>query len=153
MYQIRRATEADAISLAPRLREADLEELQASGDHDPEESLLLGVREGDCYVCADIESGLPHVIFGTMETEVPFKGLIWMMASPALKTYWIQLLRDTRPVIDNLRGHYKILTNAVYAKNTVHIRWLRWAGFTFLREFKVEGNSFYEFAKLTPTGD
>jgi hypothetical protein len=40
--------------------------------------------------------------------------------------------------------------NYTYAKNTVHHRWLKWLGFTFLRKVNLgpEGKPFIEFAKI-----
>ncbi|HCL3314571.1 TPA: hypothetical protein N2A14_002579 [Pseudomonas aeruginosa] len=148
MLKVRRATHADAVDLAQRLREADLREIQAAGHSSAEESLLVGVNSPDpCYVAVDAED-TPHVIFGTHPSGDPLLGFIWMMASDQLKAHWVQVLRETRPWLDRMRGHYRVLANAVYAENTVHIRWLRWAGFTFLREFEFNGSRFYEFAKM-----
>jgi hypothetical protein len=73
-----------------------------------------------------------------------------MMATDAIKDNWVQVLRETKPWVDRIRGHYHVLANAVHADNHVHIRWLRWAGFAFLREFEFNGSRFYEFAKLIP---
>lgn len=150
MLTVRRAFPEDAVDLAKRLREADLLEIQAVGSKSPEDSLLLGVRSPDgCYVAVD-ETDTPHIIFGTYPSHEHFLGYVWMMASDALKEHWVQVLRETRPWIERIRGHYRVLANAVHAENTTHIRWLRWAGFTFLREFTFNGNRFYEFAKLIP---
>lgn len=148
MLKVRRATRKDAVDLAKRLREADLREIQAVGRSSAEEALLAGIASPDpCYVAVD-EEGVPHVIFGTHPSDDPLLGFIWMMASDHLKTNWVQVLRETRPWLERMRGHYRILANAVYAENSVHIRWLRWAGFTFLREFEFNGRRFYEFAKM-----
>jgi hypothetical protein len=150
MLTVRRATPEDAVDLAQRLREADLKEIHAAGRSSPEESLLTGVNSPDpCYVAVD-EEDRPQIIFGTVPSPDHFLGFVWMMATDAIKDNWVQILRETKPWIDRIRGHYNVLANAVHADNKTHIRWLRWAGFTFLREFEFNGSRFFEFAKLIP---
>lgn len=150
MLTVRRATPEDAVDLAQRLRKADLKEIRAVGSSSPEEALLAGVHSPDpCYVAVD-EEDIPHIIFGTHPSHEHFLGYIWMMASDGIRRDWVQVLRETKPWIDRIRGHYRVMANAVHADNKVHIKWLRWAGFTFLREFELNGHRFYEFAKLIP---
>jgi hypothetical protein len=149
MLTVRRATVEDALDLAPRLREEDKKELLAIG-MTVEESLLEGVHSPDpCYVAVDDE-GVPQIIFGTHPSDEHFLGFIWMVGTDAVKTHWIQVLRETRPWIERIRGHYTVLANAVHADNEVHIKWLRWAGFAFLRKIEINGHEFLEFAKLIP---
>lgn len=151
MLTVRRATCDDALSIAPRLREADVREIKAVGVHSIEDSLITGVTSPDpAYVAVDAED-TPQIIFGTHPSPDHFLGYVWMMATDAIKDNWVQVLRETRPWVDRISGHYNVLANAVHAENKVHIRWLRWAGFTFLREFEFNGNPFYEFAKITRT--
>lgn len=150
MLTVRRATPEDAVDMASRLREADLKEILAVGRSSPEESLLVGLESPDpCYVAVD-EDDRPQIIFGTVPSHEHFLGYVWMMATDAIKDNWVQVLRETKPWVDRIRGHYHVLANAVHADNHVHIRWLRWAGFVFLREFEFNGSRFYEFAKLIP---
>lgn len=148
MLTVRRATTEDAVDIAKRLREADLKEIHAVGDSTPEESLLRGLSSPDpCYVAVD-SAGIPQVIFGTAPSPDHFAGYVWMMATDEIKENWVQILRETRPWIGRIRGHYRLLTNAVHSENAVHIRWLRWAGFTIIREVTHNGHTFYEFAKI-----
>lgn len=148
MLSVRRATPEDAASLALRLREADLKEILAVSESSPEDALMAGVTSPDpCYVAVD-EEDLPHIIFGTHPSNDPLVGYVWMMASDGLKDNWVQVLRNTKPWLERIRGHYRVLANAVHADNTLHIKWLRWSGFTILREVPYKGERFYEFAKL-----
>lgn len=149
MLKIRRATLDDVNSLAPRLREEDKTELKAVGHKDPIEALLYGLNCKDPTYVAEDEEGLPQIIFGTAPSPDPAVGYVWMVATEALKDHWIQVLRETRPWIDRIRGHYSLLANIVHADNKVHIRWLQWAGFTLFRKIKHNDHYFYEFAKLT----
>lgn len=148
---VRMATEADAVSLAPRLRKADRKEIKASG-HTEEAALIRGVRSPDpTYVVVDDEDR-PHIIFGTAPSPDPILGFIWMMATPAIRLCWVRLLRETPEWIDRMSEGYDVLANVVHAENEVHIRWLKWAGFVFLRKIQFNGEDFYEFARMTSTG-
>lgn len=150
MLTVRAATEADAVSLGPRLREADLRELQAiHGDAAvPEDSLRLGVESPDgCYVAVD-DNDTPQIIFGTHPSGDPLVGFIWMMGSDAIVKHRRQLFKETLPLLHKIAGKYPLLTNCVHADNTAHIRWIQWAGFVILRELSFNGHTFYEFARL-----
>ena len=47
--------------------------------------------------------------------------------------------------------NYPILFNFVDARNTTHVKWIKYMGFSIIQEhatFGVEGRLFYEFAKI-----
>jgi len=149
---VRTATEEDALSIAGRLRQADLKEIHAAG-RDPESCLVEGVKEGDrCLVAVD-EDDEPQIIFGTAPSPHPMLGFVWMMATPAIRDCWIQLLKETPRWTDELAHGYEVLGNLVHAENLLHIRWLKWAGFVFLRKVEFNGHGFYEFARMTKSGE
>ena len=153
MLKVRLATLEDVHSLTPRLRKADLREIEAVGRESPFEALLTGFNSPDpTYVAVD-EDDVPHVIFGTHPSHEPILGYVWMMASDDVNKYWVQLLRETKAWVDRLKGHYRVLSNCVHKDNTLHIRWLRWAGFSLLRELTFNKEPFIEFAKLTRLED
>lgn len=145
---VRLATEADALYLSTRLRDADVLEIEAQGQ-DPETALLEGVRSPDPTYTAVREDGTPLLIFGTAPTSSPHLGSVWLLGSPCMKPHWIQILRETGSWIDRLGGKYRVLANVVHEENSVHIRWLKWAGFVFLRKLHHKGHNFYEFARPT----
>lgn len=155
MLRVREATNRDVISLSQRLRDADLDELWHCGRDNPADALWNGLWFSDrCLVAVD-ENDEAQIIWGVVPLPDASLniGAVWMLASDSLKDNWIQVLRETRYWLGDLSKGYDLLTNSVYAENTVHIRWIRWAGFTFVREHKKpRGGSFYEFA-LIPTGD
>lgn len=145
---VRPATESDVKYIAPRLREADKTEMNAAGHTDHLEG-LLECLEGStsCYVAVD-ESDLPVMIGGVAPSPESFVGYGWMMATTDIDKHWVSILRNTHQWINTYREGYKVLTNLVHEKNTLHIRWLRWAGFCFLRRVEVNNEGFYEFAQI-----
>jgi hypothetical protein len=90
--------------------------------------------------------GLNHVpTYGASQAAV------WLLASPGLVTIQREFMRQTRPVLDGFHASYPLLWNLVDARNEVHIRWLRYFGFTFLHlhpHVGPEGLPFYEFVRI-----
>lgn len=152
MLTARQATREDVLYIAPRLRRADMREIEAGGG-DPVGSLLQGLESPDgCYVGVDDEDH-PVLIFGTNPSPDPHLGWVWMMATDAVRKHRRQLLRETRQWVLQIGRKYRVLSNAVHADNTLHIRWVAWAGFTFINRFNFNGQDFLEFALIYPQED
>lgn len=150
MLTTRKATYEDIISIAGRLREADLREINAVGHEDPASALAAGMHDhGVVFVGVDAED-VPHMIFGVGDSDVEGLGIVWMMASDTINDHWVQMLRSTHDWVNRLGHGYTALANMVHADNKLHIRWLKWAGFVFLRKIEVNDHFFYEFAKIIP---
>ena len=77
-------------------------------------------------------------------------GGIWLVATDELATIQIAFLRQCREVVNFLNTKYKILWNYVDCRNEVHIKWLKWCGFTFINKtnYGVLNKPFYEFIKI-----
>ena len=149
----RPATLGDAQALAPRLRSADLAEIAAHTGHSPLQALADGVRESQwsLAVCRGHEvialCGVGH------HPDTPDVGVPWMLAADALIAVQTSFLRQSRVVIARMQRPYRVLANVVDARNTVHIRWLSWCGFRFIRlhpEFGQGRLPFYEFVRIAP---
>lgn len=148
MLTVRKARPDDAVILAQNLRKDDRDEIFATGSLDVEKTIREGIEDSlECYVAVDGNDN-PEIVFGVVETTDPIFGSVWMLGTPAIEQNWIQVLRETREWLTKLFGKFKIVGNAVWTQNEVHIRWLRWAGFTFLREVEFNNNTFYEFAAI-----
>jgi len=144
---VREATDNDLRSLSQRLREADLREIEAAGHSDPYRALSSS-SEGSLVLVGVDEEDVAQLIFGVGPGPVEGLGIVWMMASDTIKEYWVQVLRETHPWVQRIGAGYKALANMVHADNKLHIRWLKWSGFIFLREVSYKGHKFYEFAKI-----
>lgn len=126
-YEIRTATIDDVKHIASNLREADKAECLAGSGMHP--SYTLGFSFGfssDCRV--GTVDDVPVCIFGVCETE-PEEARIWMMGTPEVEKHATRFLRENKAVLDGYNDKYKKLTNHVDARNTKHIRWLKWLGF------------------------
>ena len=60
-------------------------------------------------------------------------------------------LRNSPIELDKFKMNYPILFNYVDARNKTHVKWIKYMGFSIIKEhatFGVEGRLFYEFAKI-----
>jgi len=60
-------------------------------------------------------------------------------------------LKESKAQLAKLHEQYPVLFNVVDARNEVHVRWLRYMGFTFIRKhpnWGPEGRLFYEFVRI-----
>lgn len=77
-------------------------------------------------------------------------GIPWMLASPLLKKVRKPFLREAKSFLDEMSEGYPVLHNMAWSKNTEHIRWLKWLGFTFLpgKPMGPDGEIYIEFYKV-----
>jgi hypothetical protein len=142
--------EGDEYDLAPRLRQADLQEIQAASGLDPIQALREGAQKSvpSCTIIGNI--GYAAGMFGVVP-EGDF-GRIWMFGSDELTKPPLsrQFLRECRDFVNVMERPYLAIGNYIDARNMVHIRWLRWLGFTFIRRvpnYGFEQREFLEFIK------
>jgi len=152
--RVRAAGEGDARKLSLRLRDADLRELCAATGEAPLAALQRGVASSEpCFAVVN-ERDVPLAIFGVvpdLESGKGQAGIVWMLGSADLCRHSTTFLRHSREWVDQLHESYDLLWNCVDARNTIHIRWLKWCGFRFYRRIEtygVEQRPFLEFARV-----
>lgn len=131
IYTITPATQADVTSISPYLRKADVDECIAATGLTPEEALTFSVTHSSMVYIVRTEDDKPICIFGV--GSHPLDGAIgvpWMVATPLLLKFRKALQKEARAWIRKMHDQYSTLTNIVDARNVVHVRWLRWMGFT-----------------------
>lgn len=150
VFRVRPARPEDAASLAPILRQADLREIEAGSGKPPLEVLTNGLRLSTQAYAAELPSGEIVALFGVGPTAEPQLGVVWMLGSEKLKTIRFTVLRHSKEWLKTLSSAYPLLGNVVDARNTLHVDWLRWMGFRFLRRAPLgrKGEEFIEFVKL-----
>ena len=65
-------------------------------------------------------------------------GRIFMLCTPAIDDYPITFAREAKKYIESRPEPY--LWNIIDARNTVHLKLLKWLGFEFLEEFEYGPN-------------
>ncbi len=146
------ATLEHVAQLAPRLRDADRRELISSTGQDPQLvlSAALGVSD-NAWAALDQEDNVVF-LYGVAPGGAG-EGFPWMVAADAVLIHARFIARHTRTFVDGMNAHYPLLRNFADCRNTLHLRWLRWAGFTFTRittEFSKDGTPFVEFIRTIP---
>ncbi len=152
MPYLRSATIEDAIALSKNLRAEDEAEVKAMTGETSLDALTHGVLASDLPVSIVDEDGQILGMFGAVTAFTqPRIGTVWMLASPDILKYRRRFAKESKQWIEALQEHYDILCNVVDERNTVHIRWLQWCGFTFIQrhpEFGVENRPFIEFVRI-----
>jgi hypothetical protein len=122
----------DIDDLAPRLRKEDRDEVFAINGCSPRQALLDGFKLSDeCWTIVHNEVVIGMFGVAPLEEGV---GAIWLLASDDLpKARW-EFLKKTRPWITYFLTKYKTLTNMVDSRNSVHVKWIKWAGFQIIGE-------------------
>lgn len=149
MLEIRRATEEDARSLAPKLRKADVDEIAAVGGYSPLDTLLLSLQVAEVNY-AVVAGDEVLAMFGVTRIN-EIAGAPWVLASDDLMKFRRVFLRWSKKFADAMNADFPVLANLTDARNIAHVRWLRWCGFTFIKQhddFGPEGRTFYEFARV-----
>lgn len=132
----RPAKAGDGAAIAACLRPEDAEELRAAtGREDLGVLLEQYIREGGySYVVCDEEG--PFLLGGATlplyETSHGLATCLWLVAATRYRRHARWIIRNTKPWIRAVLNHNGCVGhNFVDSRNTVHIRWLQWAGATF----------------------
>lgn len=147
---VRRSTLDDVRSLAPRLRSEDAAEVMANSGRSPLFALASGFFSSDVPLSIVGDDEEVVGMFGVVP-EAPGAAAIWLLASDDLKRYQLPFLRQCRQYINAFHVKYPLLYNVVDERNTVHLKWLQWCGFTFINRHEAWGHEsrpFLEFCKL-----
>lgn len=153
--RVRPARSDDAVALAPKLRAADLAEIDARSGRSPLTVLLEGILFSKRCFAVELKSGEVVALFGVAPSDEPRLGLVWMLGSDRLLDIRFTFLRHSREWLRELSRGYSVLGNFVDERNTVHVAWLRWLGFRFLSRAPMgrNGETFLEFVRLPETDD
>ena len=136
------ATVEAAIKVASNLLPEDRREVEEGHGLDPMEELVIAAHRGSC-VWFEVPNGKTAGMAG-----VGPEGEVWMLCTPAILEYPITFAREAKRFIENRPE--PLLWNIVDKRNTVHLKLLKFLGFTFLREVKHGPNqlSFIEFCRV-----
>ena len=135
----------DCNYLADRLRYEDKREILDATGLTPYGGLIKSYVSSEvCFTIVD-KDDVPVGMFGVSK-----RGAIWLLASEEIFRIRFSFLRESRKVVDFLNKQYPTLWNFVDSRNELHIRWLKWCGFKFLRKIKygVSQKPFYEFIRI-----
>lgn len=144
---IRPATYEDCLALAPNLRQEDKDEVWESHGHLPEEALIISFEASPNAQVGTI-NGEIVCMFGVTPVGEPGQGCPWMLASDLIKDVAMEFLKRDKEILSGMSAGYNFLFNYVWSKNPMHMRWLKWLGFTISStpiEMGSNNEIFYSF--------
>ncbi|WP_313609244.1 hypothetical protein [Rhizobium sp.] len=129
-FRIITATVEHVDVIAPRMREADKEEVFAAVGRGPASALLHSLRRSDFAYTVEFD-GIPETMFGCGTTNIIANvGAPWLLGTHAIEAHYRHFLRGSLYWVREMRQRYKLLQNVVDDRNEVSKRWLEWMGFT-----------------------
>lgn len=150
MIEVHPTKPEDAYLVAPRMRQEDINEVKAASGLGPLEGLQRGIEaSAECYTIWVGDN--PIGIFGVVPTGNESIGCVWMLGTDIIKEHQIEFLRKSIEWRDEFQNTYSVLFNNIDARNTLHIKWLQWLGFTFINQFPEYGaelRPFYQFVRI-----
>lgn len=152
MHTIRVATLADVPYVAAHLRQADRDELSATGWFpSPVDALVASVERSVLRWCALDSAGNPAVLFGcAQDPHAETLGVPWMLGTDYLTTVPKETLRQTRRYVHRMHEHFLSLHQMVDARNYTSVGWMQWLGFQIVRvvpRYGVEQRPFIHFVR------
>jgi hypothetical protein len=141
----------DETQLVPKLRAEDFAELTACSTRPPVELLREGAVQSVPSCSILNTQGEVVGMFGVVPVA-PRCGQVWLLGSDELTKNPLrrQFIRESRMYLNALHQQYPLLFNVISETNTIHIRWLKWLHFTFIRRipaYGLEQRPYMEFAK------
>jgi len=130
-----------AYQVASNLRPEDRRECVEGHGIEPTIDIPLASLRGSCYSFT-MPNGETAGMVGIIDDK------IWMLCTPAIHKYPFFFARASKKFIDSRPEPY--LWNVVDKRNTVHIKLLKFLGFTFHEELLFGPNNlpFIRFSKL-----
>lgn len=130
------------------LREADVEEIYATGYSDPNQALFESWNASRLRWTV-IWKRNPIALFGVVpDWRQKHRGIVWMLGTDQVEEIKVSMVRLGKVFIKRMLEEYPVLCNLVYEHNTKAIRWLKHMGFTVNREPSdafSSGKKFYYF--------
>ena len=151
-----RITKASDIPVvAANMRQEDVAEVLAGEGRGPKEALLFAFMAGKPCMTICNSKDEPIAMWG-VTPDAGKVGRVWMLGTDELvgdRRIRVRFLREVKAYLKELFKTYAVLWNCVDARNTVHIRWIQWMGFTFVAKhpnYGAEGRLFLEFCQVSP---
>ena len=143
----------DLESLSKNLREEDAREITAQSGASPKGGLLYSYFMSK--PCLTTISRHCHVMsMGGVVPDGKTAGRIWLLGCKAMFDDGIDkrwFLRESKKTLAIMQNKYPVLFNMVDARNEVHVKWIQWLGFTFIKKhlhWGPENRLFYEFVRI-----
>ena len=153
MAIVRPSILTDVSVVAENMRKEDVDEVRAQTGACPKGGLLYAYFMSK--PCLTVVSRHGHLMaMGGVVPEGENIGRIWLlgcqsMVDDSIDRRWF--LRKSKEKLAEMQSLYPLLFNMVDARNEVHVKWIDWLGFTFIKKhlnWGPESRMFYEFVRI-----
>ncbi len=144
------ATLEHVVEMAPRMRQADVDEVLAAAGMLPADALLLSVMSSQESWAAVLD-GRVVCIWGVGDVDgYPGVGTPWLLGTDDVHRVRRTFLRECRRYVSCWLERYQVLVNFTDDRNTLSQHWLRWLGFTIMdtEPYGPQGMPFRKFFML-----
>ena len=141
----------DVYVLYPKIREVDVEEVDATIGLNIKDGLMASYQTSDETYTMVADDGDLVGMFGVSKTADPLIAVVWMLCSERLPQYSKSFIKLSKQWVKEQNKQYSILMNYVDARNTTSIKWLKHLGFVLIKrveEFGIGKKPFYEFVRI-----
>lgn len=141
--------EDDISILASTICEADATEVLLSDGLEPLKAIQNACNKSYEVNTMVSPDGKLLGMFGLSYID-DYVGSPWMLSTGQLNKYYVQFLRSSHNWVVEANNKRSLLVNYVHVENKLAIKWLRFLGFSFLRELEYgQGKApFYEFVRI-----
>lgn len=131
MVEHRAVAPGDVVELVVKMRQADIEELEAMGIQDFVKEINASVARSAFCRAYTVDGELACIV-GVVPAGGLFDpyGIPWMLGTDVVTCNQRALMRTCRPYIRLMLQAYPVLFNYVHAENHRAVRWLKCVGFT-----------------------
>lgn len=136
--EVRKADIRDVFYIYDKLRAVDNFEILAASGCTPLDALLEGFRLNKENYCVT-KDDKPIAIGGIAVALDGSEAYPWLLATDELLLHQHFFLRVSKPFVQEMLLRYPKLRNYALASNTVHIKWLKWLGFSITRQIDDYG--------------
>jgi hypothetical protein len=149
LITVRKSIVPDIHEVAQTMRPEDVAEVYAGSGDSPHKALVKGyLHSTECFT---LVKGGKLGMFGYVKAKDEPCAAVWMLASTNLLKHKWAFLRQSREWVDYMQAQSPVLFNCVDQRNEVHISWLDWLGFRFVRTIPQYGHQklpFIEFVRI-----
>lgn len=125
MVKIATPTLKDIQHIYTHMRAVDVQEIAAMSGNSPRAAVLYAARYSEMVRAGYIDD-IPVCLIGYGAHS------IWMLATPDVTRAPVALMKQSRALILEGLQQYDYLVNAVDARNTVTLKWLKRLGFVIM---------------------
>jgi len=144
-------TPRDIEEILPLLRKEDIRECHSISGIEPRKALYMGLLTSKrTYTLRDADGTIAGIT-GVVPMSPKGVAAVWLLGTTLIQSKPVTFIRHSKLCIDTLFNEFHTLVNVADSRNEVHLRWLRFMGFSLIRRvpgYGVDGSEVVEFARI-----